>query len=189
MEAASDAELVARCRAGDQAAWEALVDRYARYVHAIVARVYHLESHDAEDAFQEVFARVFERLDTLRDGDALRPWIAQTARNCAVDALRRSGREVSVDEVPDEPDEGLALLDEALTVHGALEQLSGDCHEILDRFFCRDESYRTISAELDVPAGTVASRIARCLSRLGDLLEPGRKPEPTPSSGKVGRRR
>ena len=73
MDAASDAELVARCRAGDQAAWEALVDRYSRYVHAIVSRVYHLESHDAEDAFQDVFTRVFERLDTLRDGSALRP--------------------------------------------------------------------------------------------------------------------
>ena len=102
MGAPSDAELVARCRAGDQAAWEALVDRYARYVHAIVARVYRLEPHDAEDAFQEVFARVFERLDTLRDSDAFRPWIAQTARNCAVDALRRSGREVPVAQVPDE---------------------------------------------------------------------------------------
>ena len=189
MGAPSDAELVARCRDGDQAAWEALVDRYARYVHAIVARVYHLEPHDAEDAFQEVFARVFERLDTLRDSEAFRPWIAQTARNGAVDALRRSGREVPVDEVPDEADEGLARLDEALTVHGALDQLSSDCHEILDRFFCRDESYRTISAELDLPAGTVASRIARCLSRLREVLEPGRKPEPTPSGGKVGKRR
>ena len=189
MDAASDAGLVARCRAGDQAAWEALVDRYSRYVHAIVARVYRLEPHDAEDAFQDVFARVFERLDTLRDGDALRPWIAQTARNCAVDALRRSGREVPVDGVPEEADEGLAKLDEALTVHAALEQLSGDCHEILDRFFCRDESYRTISAELHVPEGTVASRIARCLSRLRDVLEPGRNPRATPSGGKVGRKR
>jgi len=90
VDAASDAQLVARCRAGDQEAWVVLVDRYARYVHAIVVRVYRLDSHDAEDVFQEVFARAFERLDTLRDGDALRPWIAQTARNCAVDTLRRS---------------------------------------------------------------------------------------------------
>ena len=187
MDAASDAELVARCRAGDHAAWEALVERYARYVHAIVARVYRLEPHDAEDAFQEVFARVFERLDTLRDGSALRPWIAQTARNCAVDALRRSSREQPVDGIPDEADEGLARLDEALTVHGALDRLSPECHEILDRFFCRDESYRTIGAELELPAGTVASRIARCLSRLRDVLEPGRKPAPTTSGGQVER--
>ena len=150
-------------------------------MHAIVARVYRLDPQDAEDAFQEVFARVFERLDTLRDGDALRPWIAQTARNCAVDALRRSGRELPVGDVPDEADEGLARLDEALTVHAALGRLSPECREILDRFFCRDESYRTIGTELDLPSGTIASRIARCLSRLRDVLDPGLALEENPS--------
>jgi len=166
VDAASDAQLVARCRAGDQEAWVVLVDRYARYVHAIVVRVYRLDSHDAEDVFQEGFARAFERLDTLRDGDALRPWIAQTARNCAVDTLRRSGRELPVDEVPEDVDDGVARLDEALTVHAALDRLSAECHEILDRFFCRDESYRTIGEELGIPAGTIASRISRCLGKL-----------------------
>jgi RNA polymerase sigma factor (sigma-70 family) len=189
VDAASDAELVARCREGDQAAWEALVDRYARYVHAIVARVYRLEPRDAEDVFQEVFVRVFERLDTLRDGSALRPWIAQTARNCAVDALRRSGREVAMDDLPEGADEGLARLDEALEVRSALDRLSPDCHEILDRFFCRDESYRTIGAELGLPAGTIASRIARCLSRLRDELMPGRNEPITPSGEQVGNTR
>jgi RNA polymerase sigma factor (sigma-70 family) len=189
VDAASDAELVARCRAGDQGAWEELVDRYARYVHAIVTRVYRLEAPDAEDAFQEVFARIFERLDTLRDVDALRPWIAQTTRNCAVDALRRAGRDVVVEQVPDDVDDSVARLDEALTVHAALDQLSPDCHEILDRFFCRDESYRTIGSDLDLPAGTVASRIARCLARLRDVLEPGRNPPPTTSGEQVGKTR
>jgi RNA polymerase sigma-70 factor (ECF subfamily) len=193
VDAASDAQLVARCRAGDQEAWVVLVDRYARYVHAIVVRVYRLDSHDAEDVFQEVFARAFERLDTLRDGDALRPWIAQTARNCAVDTLRRSGRELPVDEVPEDVDDGVARLDEALTVHAALDRLSVECHEILDRFFCRDESYRTIGADLDLPPGTIASRIARCLSRLRDVLDPGgdragRKRTPTTSGEQVGQR-
>ena len=185
MTAASDAELVARCRAGDQTAWDALVDRYARYVYAIATRVYRLGPEDAEDVFQEVFARVFERLDTLREGDALRAWIAQTTRNCAVDTLRRFGREIAVEELPEESDEGIARLDEALTVHAALDRLSPDCHEILDRFFCRDESYRTISAELELPSGTIASRIARCLTKLGDVLEPGRNHAPPPSREKV----
>jgi RNA polymerase sigma-70 factor (ECF subfamily) len=140
-----------------------------------------------------VFARVFERLDTLRDGDALRPWIAQTARNCAVDSLRRSGREVPVDDVPEGVDDGLARLDEALTVHAALDRLSPECHEILDRFFCRDESYRTIGTELELPSGTIASRIARCLARLRDVIDPreteeGRKPESSASGGQVGQR-
>jgi RNA polymerase sigma factor (sigma-70 family) len=187
--AASDAELVARCRAGDEAAWEALVDRYARYVFAIASRVYRLGPQDSEDVFQEVFSRVFERLGSLRESGALRPWIAQTTRHCAIDALRRSGREVAVDEIPDDADEGLARLDEALTVHAALDGLSTDCQEILDRFFCRDESYRTISAALELPSGTIASRIARCLTRLRDVLEPGRKSPTLPSGEKVGDRR
>jgi RNA polymerase sigma factor (sigma-70 family) len=182
VDAASDAQLVARCRAGDQQAWEALVDRYARYVHAIVVRVYRLDSHDAEDVFQEVFARAFERLDTLRDGDALRAWIAQTARNCAVDTLRRSGRELPVDEVPEDVDDGVARLDEALTVHAALDRLSVECHEILDRFFCRDESYRTIGEAVELPSGTIASRISRCLVKLRGELE-GRKPASAESGG------
>ena len=181
MDSASDAELVARCLANEQGAWDALVDRYARYVYAIAARVYRLDPADAEDVFQEVFARVFERLDTLRDVDALRPWIAQTTRRCAVDTLRRSGRETTVDELPDGVDEGLAQLDDAMTVHAALDGLSSDCREILDRFFTRDESYRTIGAELELPPGTIASRIARCLGKLRDALEPetasaGKKP-------------
>jgi len=188
--AASDAELVAQCREGDQAAWEELVDRYARYVHAIVVRVYRLGPQDAEDVFQEVFARVFERLGTLREVDALRPWIAQTARNCAVDSLRRSGRDVVVEQLPDEEiDDALAKLDEALTVHAALDRLSPECHEILDRFFCRDESYRTIGAGLQLPSGTVASRIARCLARLREVLEPGRNPSATASGEQVGKPR
>ena len=191
MDAATDAELVARCRAGDEAAWGALVDRYARYVYAIAARVYRLGQEDAEDVFQEVFARVFERLGTLRDDDALRPWIAQTTRNCAVDTLRRSGREIAVDEVPEDIDEGLDRLDEALTVHAALERLAPECREILDRFFRRDESYRTISADLELPSGTVASRIARCLTRLRDALEPepGRNQPPAASGEKVAEQR
>ena len=125
VDAASDAELVARCRAGDQAAWDALVERYARYVHAIVARVYRLELHDAEDVFQDVFTRVFERLDTLRDGDALRPWIAQTTRNCC---RRRAApgraRDAWSTRCRTGADDGLAQLDEAMTVHAALDRLS-----------------------------------------------------------------
>lgn len=195
MESATDAELVARCLANEQGAWEELVDRYARYVYAIATRVYRLDPTDADDVFQEVFARVFERLDTLRDVDALRPWIAQTTRRCAIDALRRTGRETAVDELPDGVDEGLAELDEAMTVHAALDGLSPDCREILDRFFTRDESYRTIGSELDLPPGTIASRIARCLARLRDALDPdlahqtGRNAPVRASGEKVRRRR
>jgi RNA polymerase sigma-70 factor (ECF subfamily) len=170
---AADAALVARCRAGDDAAWAELVERYARYVHAIASRVYRLPEHDAEDVFQEVFARTYEHLDRLRNPEALRPWIGQLTRRLAVDRLRAADRERPTEDEALEPgdaDRRMDELDEALAVRDALSLLPENCQEILDRFFARDESYRVIADALDIPAGTVASRISRCLVKLRDEL-------------------
>ena len=168
----TDAQLVGRCRTGEPAAWNELVERFSRYVYAIAARVYRLSDHDAEDVFQDVFARTYERLGSLRDDTAIRPWLAQLTRNACVDKLRSGARE-QPSELPEGEDVDLALerLDEALDVHEGLQALSGTCREILDRFFARDESYRTIGDALDLPAGTIASRISRCLGKLRAQLE------------------
>jgi RNA polymerase sigma factor (sigma-70 family) len=182
----SDAELVAACRAGDGEAWKELVERFARYVHAIAAQAFRLPQHDAEDVFQEVFARVYERLGTLRDDAAVRPWIAQLTRNACIDRLRASGREELGDLLEATADDELDRLDEAFAVRQALAELSPECREILDRFFARDESYRTIGNELQLPQGTVASRISRCLGRLRTGLEGRSEALPT-SSEQVAR--
>ncbi len=52
-----------------------------------------------------------------------------------------------------------------------LATLPESCQEILDRFFARDESYKTIGEALDLPSGTIASRISRCLERLKAVME------------------
>jgi RNA polymerase sigma factor (sigma-70 family) len=176
----SDAKLVALCRAGDEEAWGALVERFSRYVYAICVQAFRLPEHDAEDVFQEVFARVFERLDTLRDDEAVRPWIAQLTRRLCIDRLRAGSREFTADteELPEGPDEDVLLkLEEAFDVHDALAGLPEHCQEILDRFFARDESYRTIGEALELPAGTIASRISRCLVRLREEMTPDARPE------------
>ena len=168
----TDAQLVARCRAGDEDAWRELVDRFSRYVYAIAVQGFRLGEADAEDVFQEVFARAYERLDGLRDDEAIRPWLAQLTRRLCIDSRRASSREhLSDDEAAEGLDDTLAQLDEALVVHEALAVLPDHCREILDRFFARDESYRTIGDALDLPAGTIASRISRCLVKLRDSLE------------------
>ena len=71
----------------------------------------------------------------------------------------------------------METLDDALAVHEAMSELTENCQEILDRFFARDESYQTIGAALDIPSGTIASRISRCLARLREIFE-GRNPDP-----------
>jgi RNA polymerase sigma-70 factor, ECF subfamily len=170
----SDSELVARCRTGDQQAWSELVERFSRYVYAIAVQAFRLPEADAEDVFQEVFARAYQHLDKLRDDAAVRPWLAQLTRRLCIDRLRAGARERPAAEEElgaGEADETLARLDEALTVHEALAAAPEHCREILDRFFARDESYKTIGEALDLPSGTIASRISRCLARLRDFLE------------------
>jgi RNA polymerase sigma-70 factor (ECF subfamily) len=135
-------------------------------------QAFRLPQHDAEDVFQDLFARVYERLDSLRDDQALRPWIAQLTRRLCIDRLRAGAREQPVErELPDQPAEDvLSELEEAFDVHGALASLPDNCREILDRFFARDESYRAIGDALNLPAGTIASRISRCLDKLRALF-------------------
>jgi RNA polymerase sigma factor (sigma-70 family) len=179
----SDKELVSRCRAGDQDAWNELVERFSRYVYAIAVQAFRLSDSDAEDVFQEVFARAYQHLDKLRDDAAVRPWLAQLTRRLCIDRIRAAARELPAgdEEIDDAAsEETLALLDEALTVHEALAAVPEHCREILDRFFARDESYKTIGEALDLPPGTIASRISRCLVRLRELLE-GRSGPPAPS--------
>ena len=72
-EALTDSQLVARCRAGDEQAWAELVQRFSRYVYAISVQAFRLPESDAEDVFQEVFARAYQHLDSLRDDAAVRP--------------------------------------------------------------------------------------------------------------------
>ena len=119
--------------------------------------------------FQDVFLRVYERLDSLRSDEAIRPWVGQLTRNCCLDVLRavgprragRGGRRERADA-----DDVIGRLDEAIEVRDGLAHLGPECQEILDRFFARDESYRTIGDALAIPPGTIASRISRCLGHL-----------------------
>jgi RNA polymerase sigma-70 factor, ECF subfamily len=159
---------VARCRAGDQSAWRALIERHASLVHGILRGAFRLEVHDAEDAFQEVFTRLYMRLSSIREDQALRGWIARVTRNVALDALRRSSREIVSGETLDEHafEEPLRAVDQGLEVRAALDRLPAHQREILDRFFARDESYQTIGVALGIPPGTIASRISRALAAL-----------------------
>ncbi len=180
----NDGEVVRACRAGDDAAWRELVERFSRYVLAI-ARAHRLSESDAEDVFQETFSRIYEHLGRLRSDDAIRPWIGQLTRRLCIDRLRAAVRDPIIDDAEEqgELDRRLTAVDEAVSVQEALRTLSADCREILDRFFCRDQSYHTIGELLDLPPGTIASRISRCLAKLRQAYE-GRS-DARPASGET----
>jgi len=169
-----DRALVSRCRAADDDAWAELVRRFSRYVRTI-ATSYGLDAADAEDVGQEVFARVYEQLDRLRDDSAIRPWLAQITRRLAIDRLRADARlraagDVEATGESTDADPGLQRVEEMTTIRQALAVLPDDCRDALDRFFTRDQSYRMIAQATSVPIGTVGSRISRGLERLRDEL-------------------
>src|SRR5581483_6714601 len=112
----ADAQLVGRCLGGEQRAWDELVERYSRYVYAIVSQGYRLRGPDAEDAFLDVFLRVYDRLGSLRDPEALRPWIGQLTRRVCLDRLASSSREEPTELQPEDVEATLEELDEAFAV-------------------------------------------------------------------------
>lgn len=182
---ATDAELLARCRARDQRAWNELVDRYSRFVYAILMRGFRLGDDDAQEIFQEVFARTYQHLGAVRDGSALRPWIAQVTRRAAIDRLRIRRPEVLSEEPLErgDVDPELERLTEAMSVRDALRTLPEFCQEILDRCYARDQSYKMIAGALGITTGTVGSRLYRCLEKLRIAVEGGAVPAGEASHG------
>ena len=156
-DAATDAQLVSRCRDGDEAAWNELVERFSRYVYAICVQAFRLAAARRRGRLPGGLRPRLRasRAAAQRRGDPAldRPADAAALHRPAAERRPR-GHASTPDELePAEVDETLARLDEALTVRAGLDAVGDPCREILDRFFCRDESYRTIGEALDIPAG------------------------------------
>ncbi len=171
----ADEELVKRCLAHDEEAWVVLLDRYGGYIYAIATRGFRLTPEQAEEVLQETALSLVQHLPDYRGSGSLRAWIAAIAQNASRQYLRRhkSSAEVPAEtEIPDAAQErDLAQAEEALTVQTALERLPVECREVLAKAFYEERRYAEIAAALGIPEGTVASRIARCLTRLRGLLE------------------
>jgi RNA polymerase sigma-70 factor (ECF subfamily) len=150
------------------------VERFSRYVYAIAMQAYRLSEHDAEDVFQEVFARTYEHLGRLRADEAIRPWIGQLTRRLAIDRLRATSREQlgteALEQLEGRADAELERIEVAVSVREAMATLPEHCQDILDRFFAHGQTYQEISVALEIPMGTIASRISRCLAKLREQL-------------------
>ena len=184
-----DAALVARCRRGEGAAWEALVRRYQRLVFAIVRRV-GLDEHVAADVFQTVFARLVTHLPRIADPQRLQAWIVTTAKREALLALRRGQRNVSMTRVDDAdgeaaewdiaddaplPEDALADLQQQDLVRRALDRLEERCRELLLMLFREDGDklpYEEVAQRLSMSVGSIGATRARCLAKLRGLVDP-----------------
>lgn len=167
------AELMQRAGDGDQAAWNAIVDRFSGLVWS-VARAHRLTQAEAADVTQTTWLRLVENLDRINDPDRLGGWLATTARRECLRHIRLRGREVMVEddayfEAPATETAETALLTQERD--GALRRgfarLSERCQALLRMLAAPDApSYEEISAALDMPIGAIGPTRARCLEKL-----------------------
>jgi len=166
-------ELVRAAAAGDQAAWNELVERYQGLVWA-TARSYRLSRADAADVAQTTWLRLVENLDRIREPEHLGAWLATTARRESFRHLRVHGRELASDETDlfeapvDDPLEVALLTEERdLSLWRAFARLSERCQTLLRLLVSEDEpSYEAIGAALGMPVGAIGPTRMRCLDKL-----------------------
>jgi RNA polymerase sigma factor (sigma-70 family) len=187
-DAPTDAELVARCAAGDALGWRLLVQRYQRLVYAVARRA-GLDEHMAADVFQTVFARLLKALPSLQQPDRLRAWIVTTAKRETLLQLRRGQRTVSLtpshdadgdpgtdDEIADEsalPEQALDELQQLHLLRLSMEQVDARCRSLLTLLFADEDErlpYEQIAIQLEMPPGSIGPNRARCLAKLRTLL-------------------
>jgi len=181
-----DKRLISRSLAGDRGAFRQLFEHYAPVVYRVVYRMLGNED-DAADLTQDIFVRVFERLHTIRDGQAFQAWVTRMAVNLAHDCLRRKPRvPLSLDaplpgvdgeqewQIADEaPDQVDRLLgdERAARVQAALSALSHEHRAVVVLHHLEGMAVEEIGQVLGIPAGTVKSRLARARAELRRRLE------------------
>lgn len=169
-------DLVMRIAGGDQQAWNALVERYARLVWAICRRN-GLNHADAEDVCQTVWLQLVDHLNRLRDPAALPGWLATTTRRECYRVSRARCRQAVADQAPDAenlPDEQTATPEHELLAaerHAALRAAFSDLpagYQQLLALLIADPPvpYAEISARLGIAVGSIGPYRSRCLERL-----------------------
>lgn len=179
-----DARLVLRCRKGEQAAWDELVERYQRLIFAIPRRA-GLSEDEATDVFQEVFVTLVQKLDELEQPDRLRSWLVTTAKfkTWAVVRGRKPEAEAGEGEehsemmaaiADDSPaaDEMLIELEQQHLIRTAVAKLDERCRKIVSMIYLRSTaaSYAEVAGEIGVGETSISPLRARCLKKLEKLL-------------------
>ena len=191
-----DHALAAACRTGDDGAWGALVDRYGRRVYGIA---YHftLRKEDAEELSQEIFLKVFENLHRYDGRYALGAWIVSLARNLCIDQYRRRKREKSFVHVTDDsvmpllsasddPARNALQKERTKLLFEAIAELPEELSEILILRDLDGLAYDEIAAALELPDGTVKSRLFRARAETAKIIRRKTETRNRPAAWKPG---
>ncbi len=176
-----DSAVVERCIKGDEAAWEDLVRIHTRRVYGLCYRFCGKDS-EAQDLTQEVFLRVFRTVKSFRATEgAFSVWLCRVTRNLLIDHYRRTRLDRATDALEDQlpvleeartaqPDRILAGRETSEIVQAGLEKLSPELREAVILRDLQEFEYREIAQVLNIPEGTVKSRINRGRAELARVL-------------------
>ena len=159
------------------AEWRELVRCFAPYVHAVAVHAYRLPPAEAEQVFQDVFARAWVRFDELRDDEATRAWISGWTRELAETARERRGRHL---QPPLRP--LLNELEDALTASEAIRRLPPTQREVAIRHWLENQDGPAVASALGVTVKAVDARLLRARRRLNRELQETREGA-TPRTG------
>lgn len=173
--------LLEKCRQGDDLAWEGLVRRYQGRVFA-VAMHYMRDREEARDVAQDVFIKLYRKLDTLRSGETFLPWLIRMTRNSAIDQIRRlktrtPEESVPLDEGPEiataqpSPEQDSLRRWRTGLLHRALDGLSEQSREIIQLKDIQELKLNEIADMLALPLGTVKSRSHRARLELAEAVQ------------------
>jgi RNA polymerase sigma-70 factor (ECF subfamily) len=172
-----DSALVEAVGAGDAEAFRALYDRYGRMVHAIAFRILQ-DRQLAEECVQDVFVvlwRSANRFDRKRSRPST--WLCAIARNRALDAVRSRGRrpvpqaDLQLDGSSPDASDLVAAADEAVRVAEAMATLQPAQLEVLQLAYFDGLTHSEIAGRLNLPLGTVKSRLRLAIDRLRRLVD------------------
>ncbi|HVZ61735.1 MAG TPA: sigma-70 family RNA polymerase sigma factor [Terriglobales bacterium] len=169
-----DAYLVTRVRAGDESAFAALYDRYARLVLGVAVRVLR-DRAAAEDLLQEIFLQLWKQpqaFDSARG--ALAPWLTVITRNRAIDRIRRRPAQSDIADVELSFDSGIEnataqaqLLSRAKAV---LSELPAAQQKAIEMAYFEGLTHAEIAAQTGEPLGTIKGRIRGAIAALAKVL-------------------
>ena len=179
----SDPDLALAASNGDRRALELLLERHAEQIHAICRRIVRDDS-DALDATQEAMLAIVRGIDRFDGRSAFTTWMYRVATNAALDETRRRSRRPRPSELAEDIADPSSAPERAvearIDVHAALARLPEDFRIAVVLRDLENLDYREIADVLDVPIGTIRSRIARgraLLARiLGNHLTPDERP-------------
>jgi RNA polymerase sigma-70 factor, ECF subfamily len=192
MSEARDEDLVRRYVGGDRSAFGVLVERHERRVYNLALRMTGREE-DARDATQEAFLTALRKLSSFRGEAAFTTWMHRVTINACYDLLRKRQRAPLLDRLPDHqiepppaPDHADSTI-AAIDVQRAIMEVAEDFRAVLLLHDVQDLAYEDIALALDIPIGTVKSRLHRgriALARaLGETSSRERPRAPEPSEG------